>query len=322
MASEQRTHAAGETERRRLQRSPIVIAFAASAVLIAGFAVYRFFFVKAEAPTVRARTIVPVSAAEQPVHGEASTERDAAAQTTSIITLAPTETMLSTLSFDFDGDMFDDQIVAVRKADSQHIFLIVGLYVPERHTYVRRAEIDTGISRSRTLSYVSLDVVGDHSMTLVYQGIRDDARSIMRFYRWTQHAGTATLSLIGDFESDGALFIQRADRSTSYELLRDTGESYAVWVYSSEPTDAGASSAQIQTQYNWNARTERYEQTQQVRIGGSALVQRERARIQDGTVETFAAFLDGLWYKTVDESSSLRHLYFEFAAHEIVFFVR
>ena len=54
------------------------------------------------------------------------------------------------LTVDFDGDTFDDQVVAVRKAGSPYLFLIVGLYNPDTNSYGRSAEIATEISKVRT----------------------------------------------------------------------------------------------------------------------------------------------------------------------------
>ena len=52
---------------------------------------------------------------------------------------------------------------------------------------------------------------------------------------------------------------------------------------------------------------------------GSRIAARELARIQDGTVETFADFLDGLWYKTSSAQSGIRYLFFDHAQKEVIF---
>ena len=44
----------------------------------------------------------------------------------------------------------------------------------------------------------------------------------------------------------------------------------------------------------------------------------ELSRIQDGTVETFAAFLEGLWYKTSNSGGNIRYMYFNYPENEII----
>ena len=71
---------------------------------------------------------------------------------TTFVPLLSSETLISTLNVDFDGDTRDDQIVAVYKAGSEFLFLIVGLYNPDTNAYDRVAEIKTEITKTRTFS--------------------------------------------------------------------------------------------------------------------------------------------------------------------------
>ena len=63
--------------------------------------------------------------------------------------------------------------------------------------------------------------------------------------------------------------------------------------------------SQIQTEYDWNAGLGKYAQVRQIKVTGRNLAAKELAKIQDGTVKTFANYLDGLWY----QSSSCSILY-------------
>jgi hypothetical protein len=59
-------------------------------------------------------------------------------------------------------------------------------------------------------------------------------------------------------------------------------------------------------------------QVAQNRVTGQMIAASEMARIQDGTVETFAAFLDGIWFKTTSETD-VRYISFDYQKREITF---
>ena len=254
-----------------------------------------------------------------------SSSVDQSAVLTSFIPLLPTETLMSTLTLDFDGDNLDDQVVAVHKAGSPYLFLIVGLYNSETNAYDRVAEISTEISKVRTFSYNGLDVIGDHRTALVYQGMKSNGDSVMKIYLCRRKRGAVELQNIGDFASDGTIFILQSERSDAYELSQTKGESFSVWVYSSDKAEEGESKAtnagvnQLQTEYKWSPEEQKYVMSRQLKVKGSRIAARELARIQNGTVDTFAQFLDGLWYKTTSTGSSPRYIYFNYDSREIIF---
>ena len=116
-------------------------------VLLGVFAI-RFIFFHNEYGNIRPVVVNPTS------EENSSEESTLQAQTndtdihTSFIPLLPTETLMDTLTIDFDGDTLDDQIIAIRKANSPNLFLIVGLYNPNTNSYERSAEISTAGSPS------------------------------------------------------------------------------------------------------------------------------------------------------------------------------
>ncbi len=244
---------------------------------------------------------------------------------TSFITLSSSETLISTLIFDFDNDAYDDQIVIVRKADSPFLHIVAGLYEPETKKYERAADIPTKISKTGTFSYSALDVIGNHTQALVYQGFEDSGDYVMNIFLCKKSGSLVDIVNIGSFSSDGTVFIQQTERPESYELAISNGESYSVWVYSSDKTEgegekpASQGLNQIQTEYRWNSSTGRYEFNRTTTVTASRLAARELSRIQDGTVETFAGFMDGLWYKTSNNDNTIRYLYFNYDAREIIF---
>lgn len=267
----------------------------------------------------RARTVIPATDSSSP---ERNTEQNIYAEDTTLISLIPLrsdETVINTLSIDFDGDGYDDQINAVKTISSPYITLLVGLYNPYRGQYERSAEIITEIMQARTFSYTCMDIIGDHSNALIYSGLAENSDSIMKIYIPQNQKGQFSVKRIGNFRSDGTIFIQQLDRYDSYESQQSTGASYPVWVYSTDASRGGNTLDQLQTMYSWDPGQQLFVKSSETRVTETKVTAQELSRIQDGTVETFAAFLNGLWYKTNNTDDGIRYLFFDFQEKEIIF---
>ena len=304
-------------------RTKIVIAlFAALIIGIFAFLGIRYFFFKDTDKNIRSVVVNPVSSEDSEISsGEGGSLSDSGVQT-SFVPLLPTETLMSTLTFDFDGDAFDDQVIVVRKSGSPYLFMIIGLYNSEMNSYERVAEISTEIAKIRTFSYNGIDMIGNHRMALVYQGIKNDGDSVLNMYLCQKKRGNVEIQNIGNFTSDGTIFIQQTERSEAYELSQSQGKSYTVWVYSSdkseEQTFKSVGITQIQTEYSWNQEKGTYVQSDQIKVTGNKLAAKELARIQSGNVETFLQFLNGLWYKTSNNSANPNYIYFDYDDKEVI----
>lgn len=235
----------------------------------------------------------------------------------SLVTLRNDETLLSIVSMDFNGDGYEDQINSIRTASSPYIQLLVGLYNPSDGKYERSAVLATTVTQVRTFTYTGMDLTGDHRTALVYQGYTETGNSVLQAYFVRGSASNASLQQIAAFETDGSIYVQQMDRYDAYERSQAAGASYPIWVYSTDV--ASANNDQLQTQYDWSSAAGHYVQISQKREAGVRLAAREFERIQDGTVETFAAFLDGLWHKA-DASSDKYYLFFDYDSSEVIFF--
>ena len=296
---------------------PVVFIAAASCILVAFLA--RKYVERPQDTGASTRIVVPRFKSDDKSPDFATGDYQDITPQVSLVPLLNNETLISVLSQDFDGDGFDDQVNAVKTSGSPYLELLVGLYNPAKSVYERMTKIPTEISQGRTFSYTGLDLTGDHRTALVYQGIADNGNSVLQAFFLLRNDGKFTLEKIADLEADGTVFVQQSERSSSYERSLSRGESFPIWAYSSD-TSSGGATGQIQTQYSWNEQERKYIQSQQIRVPGSRIAATELARIQDGTVETFASFLDGLWYKTETNGGSQCYLFFDYASREIMFF--
>ena len=233
----------------------------------------------------------------------------------SFMPLKPDETLLSSMGIDLDGDNLDDEILVVRKAGNPYLYLIIGLYNAQTTLYDRVSELKTEITQFKSFSYNGMDVTGDHRTALVYQGFTDDGHAVLQMYFCSRRG----LTKIGDFKSDGTIFIQQYNRTETYELSQSSGRSFPVWTYSSDTREGAGSLSQVQTEYEWNDAQQRYVQSRQIFVAGKSVAAAELAKIQDGTVETFANYLNGLWYKTDNEGDEIRYIFLDYKNSEVIF---
>lgn len=268
----------------------------------------------------RAKIVVPLLDGESAESSEQNKYEEDLAQT-SFIQLSTGETLIGTEEFDLDGDSFDDQVNIVKTAASPFITLVVALYNQKTGAYERSYYVTTNISQVKTFVCTGIDVIGKHQKSLVYQGVNDDGKVTLIILHGRKTEADFEMDTLASFESDGTIFIQQTPRNELYELGSADGEPFPVWVYSSE-TAPGASSQtldQIQTMYSWNEAKKQFTESRTVRVSGSRIAANQLAKIQDGTVETFAKFLDGLWYKTENDGSEIRYIYFDYTNSEIIF---
>lgn len=304
-------------------KSKSAVVIASAAAVLAVVILLRIFVFKHSAAVLTPKIVTPIASNSKDASKSKSEMLSDSASLTSFVPLLATETLISTTVFDFDGDNFDDQVAAVHKAGSQNIFLIVGLYNPSTNSYIRAAEISTEVSKTRTFSYAGIDMTGTHRTALVYQGEKTNGESVLRMYHCQHQKEKIEILTIGNFSSDGTIFIQQTERSESYELSQTRGESFAVWVYSSDKrsgkTSENAVVNQIQTEYRWSETEQKYIQSKQLNITGSTLAAKELSRIQNGNLETFANFLTGLWYKTTSDGMNPRYIHFNYDTKEVIF---
>ena len=300
-------------------RSKIVIFLFIFVALVLGasFFLSKHFSRDTESSASRAKVVTPKTLDDEAGDSDTSYKNNfQAEQFDTFIDLLPSETLINSLTIDLNNDGLDDEVIVVRKTGEPYFSIIPGIYNPDTNVYERLKEIPTKISKTRTFSYSVMDVTGEHKTSLIYQGVEDDGTSVMEIFIAKTEDGNLELLNIGDFHSDDTIFIQQVERSESYELSLSKGESFSVWVYKSDKENIGSN--QIQEEYKWNLTIQKYELSKVVHVTAKKLVANELSRIQDGTVETFADFLNGLWYKTTNSGSEIRYIYFDYDKKEVI----
>ena len=315
-----------------MKSKTVPVLFVLAAALLAAI----FFFTRkivgngSEKSLTRAKIVTPKSSTATVSGNDSKNTSFESEKYETFVPLYSGETLISTLTIDINNDGYDDEVIIVRKATSQNLWVVAALIDPDTGLYERLDPIETEFTRTRTFSYTGMDVIGEHKNALIYQGLADNGNYVMKIYLCTEESRHNKLINIGDFACDGTVFIQQTERSESYELALSKGESFSVWVYKSDKpaAEAGAGGSdsqqnsaalnQIQQEYKWNPGSQKYELAREINVTAGKLMAKELSRIQDGTVETFGAFLNGLWYKTSNSDGNIRYMYFDFGSNEII----
>lgn len=300
-----------------MQKRIVLVVFIVAIAAIVLLALNRNYFQSQQQDVVRAKLVIPNTGEEKEegVSSDVMVTDDVIL--TSLINLKPDETLIDVISSDFTGDGFEDQVNIVRKAGLSNLHLIIGVYNSKSEMYERKTDITTPVEQVKTFSCYGLDLTGRNRTALVYQGFDSSGNSILRAYFVIYDEKTAayTLQLIADLKSNGAIYVQQEDEE------RYTGSGnppYVIMLYSSDVSHP-ESSDQIQSLWRWNAGEEKYVLNKQTRIKGSSIKSEELAKIQDGTVKTFADYLGGLWYKTEANGGGIRYVFFDYESSQIIF---
>jgi hypothetical protein len=187
----------------------VPVLFVLAAALIAGvFFVSKKMLTKEDKSSTRARIVTPKSSSSANSENEASSSSIETEKYETFVPLYSGETLISALTIDINNDGYDDEVIIVRKASSQNLWIVAALIDSESGLYERLEPIETQFTRTRTFSYMGMDVTGEHKNALIYQGLADDGNYVMKIYLCSKEHGKNYLRNIGDFSCDGTVFIQ------------------------------------------------------------------------------------------------------------------
>ena len=301
-----------------MKRVPIVF-FLLFALTLIFYFLFSSFATGKEQETVRAKVVIPATTTQVEQTEDTESYSSVEFENTSLIQLNMDETLITTLSIDLNSDTFEDQIVAVKKANNPNIVIIIGLYNSKTSEYQRFTEIQTSIFQVKTFSLMTMDLAGNHTNTLVCTGFSSNNDSILQAYNPKVERNRFSIVKIIDLKTDGTIFIQQAQRNDNYSIYNMNADCFPIIMYSTEETPGGTDFEQVQTTYEWNKKTEVYEPTATTRLSSKKIAAKELARILDGNISTFTNFLDGLWYRT-NTTGQQRYIFFDPKSEEIIFF--
>lgn len=251
---------------------------------------------KASTEPVRFRTLTVGDSQNSP-----QTTNEPTARLASGLELRPTETLLDIYPLSTDSHNTDQvQILIVRDTTDPFGYLrvIASTYAPNSRQWIRAWEGLTLATKIRTFQLRTIDVTGDFTLSLICTGINDKNEQTMTVFRQSTPAGQLfPMDFVQIFAAAGDnILLEERDRPDSYKLGLTKANSYNISIWLRDTASANQLD-QIKETWTWDAEDLEFRKTAIDRIPGMRTEQLLVNRILDGQLETFTAFLDGIWYK-------------------------
>lgn len=295
-----------------MKKLPIVL-FILIAFFILFFAIFFHIHPQTKETITAPKTVTLITPGSEKVQKNEQKIIEKDIEISSLIPLEKNETLLATYTIDFDKDGYEDQIISVKDNTSQFIKVILGLYNQVYASFERSIILQTTIDQVQSFSFYVQDITATHTSTLILSGFDNQNNAVLKVYMPSRNSNLLELTCVLDLSVDGTIFIQQLSQNSSYDLGQTDGASFPIWVYKSDDTAAEGSLDQIQIEYIWNKNNYIYEKSRINKITGKSITAQELRKIQDGTVTTFANFLNGLWKKSSSSESELRYISFDYS---------
>lgn len=214
------------------------------------------------------------------------------------ISLASGESVISVLTQDFDGDPQDEQVIALKEESRPEspIRVVYADFDENTGAYQRVWEADSAATKPRTFSVFVKDLIGDRSFCIVATGMNEAGEQTITAFRKAPPVGgtPGTFSKIAELQTDGSVSVIERDRSQAYQMGIAAGASFRISTYGRDYESSNLLD-QIETTYDYDPTSGKYERSGVARIPGAQVEQRRVRQLLDGTPERFVRFLDGLW---------------------------
>jgi hypothetical protein len=234
------------------------------------------------------------------------------------MTLAPLDegdVVLALISGTFSrsfGVNVESQIVAHRNALEAESPIHVTFISFDEVLASHRRFWSTETIATNHISLQTLDMLGDHSTSILLSGLSDSGEHTLSVFRKNPlplGEGEEPFSILAELVADGSIVISDMGE----------GESHRIRALSRDPASANILD-QIELVFAYNPATRLYEELSRMRIPGAQVEGQRVAEIlaNAGAFERFAA---GLWYLAAPEGGIdySQYVYFDPIAREIIF---
>jgi hypothetical protein len=245
------------------------------------------------------------------------------------IALQEWEVVAAVLNENFDADVQEEQIVAYRNLSDidNGIFISYVDFDETKGIYKRVWDTKTLVTRPDTLELYILDMIGDRVPCVVVSGMNDREEHTLTAFRRNPEARSATapkaapFDKIAEIQIDGAIAIQRIERSSAYQLGLSNGKEFPIAAYGRDAESPNMLD-QVEIIYTYNAEKNKYEQSGMVRIPGKQVEERRVREILSGGARGFESFITGLWYFVGPDGTidSRQFIYFDPLKKEVIFY--
>ena len=222
------------------------------------------------------------------------------------IWIDPQYTVLQIINVNLDQGPDEKQVIAVKRvADvGSPVRLIVVDADPSRGTYYFPSwESDTSATDLRVFSLSARDIIGDHSLQIVANGMNEAGKLTLDVFRLlppSQGKGLVyrpVCQLVAD-----EITVDESERPDSYATDPKPGISFPVVAYLRDPDSQNVMDL-VRIRYSWNTTEGRYVPGAAEKIPGEEVQQAQLKSLFTGSGEqAFEQFISGSWVQVVKDS--------------------
>ena len=262
--------------------------------------------------SITTQKVIPVAAQDRPgtqgSEGE-PTQQTASRQLSPKVALNSGEVLLGVLNANLDLDAGDEQILVLRKtaASDTSIALAAVDYDAVRETYIRSWEASTNATNPKTFDMYLSDLVGDHSMEIVFKGRNLSGELTLDVFRKSPGMQLKFVEIC-QIVADGTVEIEESDRPESYQKGQRNGPSFPI-VALMRDHDSGNPTDVVKHSYHWVYQKNRYVLFSIDKIPGKAIEdQKLRELYERRDALVFEGFLEGAWHHASAQSDDPNEL--------------
>jgi hypothetical protein len=222
------------------------------------------------------------------------------------IWIDPQYTVLQIINVNLDQDPDEEQVIAVKRVTDvgSPVRLMVVDADPARGTYYFPSwETDTSATDIRVFSLSARDIIGDHSLQIVANGMNEAGKLTLDVFRLlppSQGKGLVyrpVCQLVAD-----EITLDESERPDSYATDPKPGASFPVVAYLRDPDSQNVMDL-VRIRYSWNPAEGRYVPGAAEKIPGEEVQQAQLKSLFTGSGEqAFEQFISGSWVQVVKDS--------------------
>lgn len=261
------------------------------------------------------QTIIPIVSSQIDNKDKKNENYSANTETRIFLELFNDETFVDAISDDLNEDGVEDQIIAVKKLLDPFLYLIISIQNPITQKWERVEEIRTTITQPKSLTFYIMNLTQDPK-SLIYSGMTSDNRQVLSIHTIKKNKdGNIEFAQIADLHADMQIQIKEIETQDEAPVSLS---SYRIYTYDSDPS-APNTLNQIETEYTWNVKTQKYEEGLKKIIPGEKIEVQLLRKLQSGNMESFIDFLSGLWFQEEENKETGRSVYFDKNDSHIIF---
>jgi hypothetical protein len=235
------------------------------------------------------------------------------------VSFEKTQKIISTLVL--DGAFADEQVVVYQNENEFEgkVLLTQIKFDQASGEYVRVMTAPAAANSADTVSLLSNDLVGDHSVCILVSGMNTAGEHTLTIFRKPDTDGA--FERIGEFVVDGIISVVETERGVNYERGITNGVSFTITTQGRDSTSLNEMD-KIETTYAYNPALNRYEQAGSVVVPGAAVDLQRQREILSGNKARFQEFISGLWYPVSSEGTvdTRQYVYLDPESKEIIFY--